>query len=101
RVLFRSNPNTGEPFGTSSRLITLEGCAVSWRRVWRAVIRRLEVPKGSPVLGLRSKDGKRLLVMSMRMRWPFLKTLLVTIESMMISVGSLGVSHSGADSDVR
>src|SRR5215510_13068163 len=81
--------------------ITLDGCAASWRTVWCAVTRRLEVPNGSPVLGLRSKVGKRLLVTSIRIRWPFLNTLLVTIDSMTSSVGSFGVSSTGADSDCR
>src|SRR3989442_14753125 len=81
--------------------MTRDGCPASCRMVWRATTVRDEVPNGSPVLGFRSNEGKRLLVMSTRMRWPLRNRLLVTIWSMTNSAGSSGVSGSGEDSEWR
>ena len=52
------------------------------------------VPSGSPVFGLTSKRGKLLLEMSSRMRWPFLKTLLVGNRVIVERVDSPGSSGS-------
>ena len=84
---------SGASGGTTGR-ISRDGCAASCRMVCSAFCTAASSPKTPPVFGLRSKRGKLLLDTSSRMRWPALKRFDVAPRSIVISVGSPGVSSA-------